>query len=107
MIGFGLRPPTPRRLFDYADPAGEPVEAAASNINPYLVDALDVLVGTRRRPLCDVPPIVFGSMANDGGHLLLGDDERTELLALEPDAEPWLRRFVGAVVPWALSTSRC
>ena len=35
-------------------------------------------------------------MANDGGFLLLNDDEKRELLAQEPDATPWLRPFMGA-----------
>ncbi len=96
IIGFGRKPSPVRALFDYADPAGEPAFTEAGNINPYLVDAPNVLVASRRQPLCNVPAIAFGSMANDGGHLLLNDDERAELLALEPEAAPWLRRFVGA-----------
>ncbi|WP_405029664.1 type IIL restriction-modification enzyme MmeI, partial [Methylibium sp.] len=63
---------------------------------PYLVDAPDVLLPSRRGPICAVPSIVFGSMANDGGHLLLDDAERTALLASEPQAEHWLRPFLGA-----------
>jgi hypothetical protein len=35
-------------------------------------------------------------MPNDGGHLLLSDDEKRELLAQEPRAEKWIRPFVGA-----------
>ena len=40
--------------------------------------------------------IVFGSMPNDGGHLLLSTQERDELLTKEPKAAPWIRRFLGA-----------
>ncbi|MGH8503800.1 MAG: type IIL restriction-modification enzyme MmeI [Gammaproteobacteria bacterium] len=40
--------------------------------------------------------MVFGSMPNDGGHLLLSDSEKTELLAKEPGAEKWVRPFLGA-----------
>ena len=35
-------------------------------------------------------------MPNEGGHLLLTDEEKVELLAAEPAAKPFLRRFVGA-----------
>jgi hypothetical protein len=96
IIGLGIRPRGRLRLFDYVQPDGEPVESTPKNINPYLVDAVNVLVASRRRPIVDAPPIVFGSMANDGGHLLLDADEHAELLSVEPDAMPWVRRFLGA-----------
>jgi hypothetical protein len=35
-------------------------------------------------------------MPNDGGHLLLDNDEKTDLLNLEPNAAPYLRQFLGA-----------
>ena len=47
-------------------------------------------------PICKVPPIVFGSMPNDGGHLLMDDSEKLGLLAIEPEAEAWIKPFVGA-----------
>ena len=96
VIGFGLRPSATRMLFEYDTIDGEPHVLTAANINPYLVDAPDVLLPSRRSPICAVPPIVFGSMANDGGHLLLDDIERAALLAVEPQAEPWIRPFIGA-----------
>jgi hypothetical protein len=40
--------------------------------------------------------MLFGSMPNDGGHLLLGQYERDELLSKEPQAGKWIRRVLGA-----------
>lgn len=94
--GFGPQDVTPKRLFDYEDLRGEPTERVVSNINPYLVEAADVVVLKRRTPICDVPPVLFGSMPNDGGHLLLSPEERDALLAVEPGAEPYVRRFIGS-----------
>ncbi|HEY3243567.1 MAG TPA: type IIL restriction-modification enzyme MmeI [Phycisphaerae bacterium] len=54
------------------------------------------MVLSRSRPVCDVPEIVFGSMPNNGGHLLLDDDERRELLARQPSARKFIRRLVGS-----------
>lgn len=106
IVGFGLKARVdtvqPKRLFDYldatgeSDPTGVADEIHASQINPYLVDAPQVVLPSRRQPLCQVSPIVFGSMPNDGGHLLLSEDEKTELLAREPKAAPFVRRFLGA-----------
>ena len=104
IVGFGRSPrplagdgPGERvRLFDYADIAGEPHEISVEQINPYLVDAPQVVLPNRREPICAVPEMSFGSMPNDGGHLLLSEEEKAALLAAEPDAEHWLRPFLGA-----------
>ena len=96
VIGFGLRPAATRMIFEYETVDGEPQAVVAANINPYLVDAADVLLPSRRSPISTVPLIVFGSMANDGGHLLLDDAELAALLATEPQAAPWIRPFLGA-----------
>ncbi len=96
IVGFGLQEPEHRRLFEYADVDGAPHERVVAQLNAYLVDAPEVVLPSRREPLCAVPPMVFGSMPNDGGHLLLSDEERNALLAAEPDAAPWIRPFLGA-----------
>lgn len=35
-------------------------------------------------------------MPRDGGHFILSDEEKNELLAREPDAKPYVRSYVGA-----------
>ena len=99
IVGFGvddgklLR----KRLFEYPEIDKAPLEIAAQNINPYLADAPDVVLPKRQQPLVgDAPLINFGSMPNDGGHLLLNDAEKQALLAAEPLAAPWVRPFMGA-----------
>ena len=37
-----------------------------------------------------------GSKPTDGGHLLLTDEEKKELLQLEPTSQKWIRSFLGA-----------
>lgn len=96
IVGFGREDAPRKRLFDYPQVDGPAHELAAVNINPYLADAPDVVLPNRREPLCKVPPMVFGNMPNDGGHLLLSDDEHNALLAEEPQAASWLRPFLGA-----------
>ncbi len=96
IIGFGKTAHPAPQIFDYHDIAGEPQKTSAKHINPYLVDAPDVLISSRRTAICDVPPIVFGSMPNDEGNLLLTDEEKINLLASEPAAEKWIHPFTGA-----------
>ena len=68
----------------------------AAHINAYLAPAPDVFLKKRRKPLAPVPAMAFGSMANDGGHLLLEPEEVSELLISCPEAEKWVRRFYGS-----------
>jgi hypothetical protein len=96
IVGFGMEEVRAHRLFEYDDIKGAAHEVAARNINPYLVDAPSVALPNRREPICNVSPIVFGSMPNDGGGLLLKPEEQEELLVSEPAAAPWIRRFMGA-----------
>lgn len=96
IVGFGMEDVKAPRLFEYDDIKGAAHETAAKNINAYLVDAPSVALPNRREPICNVSPIVWGSMPNDGGGLLLKPEEKAELLAIEPDAAPWIRRFMGA-----------
>lgn len=96
IIGFALHDTKHKIIYDYSDSDGEFHALLANNINPYLVDAPDVVLTSRRSPICLVPEIVFGSMPNDGGNLLLSEEEKQELLRHEPPAHKWLRPFMGA-----------
>jgi type I restriction-modification system DNA methylase subunit len=69
----------------------------AKNINPYLTDATNIIVTGRSKPLSKFPEISFGNMANDGGHLLLSQEEKDTLIKNEPEAEPLIKRLVGAL----------
>jgi hypothetical protein len=51
------------------------------NINAYLIDAPDVYVESRTKPVCDVPKMIYGSKPVDGGFLILSEQERLELIA--------------------------
>ena len=47
------------------------VATEAMNINPYLVDAPDVLVESQGAPLCPVLKMTKGNQPSDGGNLIL------------------------------------
>lgn len=85
-----------KRLFDYETPQSEAHEIQVKNINPYLIDAPDLVISSRSKPICDVPKIVFGNMPNDGGFLLFNNEEKDEFLINEPKANKFIRLFVGS-----------
>ncbi|MBT9538577.1 DNA methyltransferase [Thiobacillus sp.] len=95
IVGFGLRDTAEKTIFEYEDIKGEPHAIQAANINPYLVDAPDVILPSRTTTPQGLPQLIKGSQPTDGGHLILTESEKAELLAIEPAAEKWLRVYIG------------
>ncbi len=96
IIGFGAFDAGGKLIYDH-DSKSEKVSATlARNISPYLVEGSDFCLANRSMPLCAVPEMRFGSMPRDGGHFILTDSEREELLKLEPEAAKFLRPYTGA-----------
>ena len=96
IVGFGAEDPTEKTIYEYEDIKGPPHAVPAKHINAYLVDAPNMLLNKRRTPICAVPEMTNGSKPTDGGNLLMNDDEKASLLAVEPQAAKWIRRFLGA-----------
>jgi hypothetical protein len=96
IVGFGLGEVAEKTIYEYADIKGEPHALPAANINPYLVDAPDVIAEGRMTALCPSKPIVNGSIPADGGNLILEPADRDELIANEPEAARWIRPYLGA-----------
>jgi hypothetical protein len=96
IIGCGLHDQPGKIIYEYEDIAGEPHAVPANNINPYLVDAPDVVLPRRSRPICDVPEIGIGNKPIDDGNYLFTTQEKRAFLKLEPGAAKWFRRWLGA-----------
>jgi hypothetical protein len=96
IIGFGLEDTLNRTIFEYEDIKGEPHAVSVANINPYLVDAPDVVLIRRSTPICDVPEIGIGNKPIDDGNYLFTTEERDEFLKRESKAAKYFRRWLGA-----------
>jgi hypothetical protein len=96
IIGFATFDAPVKRLYDYETPTSEPMEILVQNINPFLVDAENIVIPTRGRPICSVPEIVYGSKPVDGGHLFLTDQEKENFLNNEPGAAKFIRPLISA-----------
>ncbi len=99
IIGFSDRanPVTPR-LWASPDDHGVAVESRPSRINPYLIDAPDVVVQNRREPLDPAAQVmVYGSKPTDGGHLSsISTTEAAAIRDSDPIAARYLRPLLGA-----------
>lgn len=96
IIGFGREDRTDKVIFDYPDIKGEPHAVKVRNINPYLVDAPDLVLSNRETPICDVPEIGIGNKPIDGGHYLFTTEEKEQFIKQEPKAARWFRRWIGS-----------
>ena len=69
----------------------------SKNINAYLIDAPNIFIENRVKPLCDVPKMDFGNMPNDGGYLSnYSKEDKEEICNEYPKAEKLFRRILGA-----------
>ena len=103
IIGLTKREDTPqeKRLFSYDAPTGEPHESRHTTLSPYLFDASGltdprIVVKKTHQPINGLSKLIIGSKPIDGGHYIFKADERAAFLQEEPDAEPYLRPFVGS-----------
>ena len=79
--GDGLK----KRIFN-AD--GKIIEA--KNINGYLLDAPDIFIGNRSKPLCDIPPMKNGNVPLDGDALKIEEEDYPKFKDC-----PWIKQLMG------------
>lgn len=101
IIGFSLMKPKlgfRGQIWDYSDDiAAEKGKClAVKRINPYLVEADNILIENRKKVLSDVPEIHYGSMINDGGSLILDEEEKVSIIKEYPELKPYIKRYLGA-----------
>lgn len=89
---------TTKRLWTYETPRSTPLAQECKNINAYLIDSDNVLIGSRRKPLSpETPLMVSGNKPRDGGHLSdISIEEAEEIKRTDPIAARYLRELIGA-----------
>ena len=91
IIGFSIAPnDKPKLLFSSDRPQ------KVQNINGYLLDAENIFVESRNKPLCDVPEIGIGNKPIDGGNYLFTQQEMLDFVKKEPAAEKWFKPWYGS-----------
>lgn len=76
--------------------SGESVQSV-KNINPYLVDAGNVFIDSRSKPLCAIPNMTTGNRPADGGHLIIEAEDYEAFIKVEPNAVKYIKKLVGSV----------
>lgn len=66
----------------------------AENINGYLLDADNVFIEKRMKPISKVTEISLGGQAIDDGNFIFSIEEKEEFLKAEPQAGPFIRPYM-------------
>ena len=96
IIGFANYEVSEKRIFEYENIKGEPLELKARNINPYLVDANNFIITKNSNPICKVPKLIRGSIPYDNGFLLLDESEASDLKMKYPELTNYIRIYGGS-----------
>lgn len=75
----------------------ENIQKKVNNINAYLIDGSQIVINKRSSPISQLPPINFGNMPNDGGNLLLSEQEKQILIDSNPASIPLIKKFIGSL----------
>lgn len=93
VIILGLRNISSQPKYIFTESVAKPVK----NINPYLLDAPNVVVAERMKPISDFAKMNFGNMANDGGHLLLTTEEKKLFVQKNSESKRFIKKFIGSL----------
>ena len=96
VVGYAHFDKQKKYLFNYADIKGEAEAIQAENINPYLVNAPNLVITNINKPLSNVPSMTKGNQPTDGGNLLLSQEEKDALTNKYPQLSDWIKKLVGA-----------
>lgn len=92
IVGFSVGTGGKNRLLFVEN--GKP--QAVNNISPYLIDAPNIFIESRNKPLCNVPEMTTGNRPADGGNLIIEAEDYDDFIKKEPEAKKYIKKLVGA-----------
>lgn len=96
IVGFDRGEKTKPVLYEYPSLQAAPVPRQVDNINAYLTAGPNIIVTSRPDPLSpELNRVVLGSMAKDGGHLIV-EAEDLPVFEADPVARKYLRPYYGS-----------
>ncbi len=96
IVGFANYDNNNKSIFEYEDIKGEAHEIKAKKINAYLIDAKDILVEKKTKPICNVPGIMKGNYYAKSKGLIIEEEDLNYLVTNEPNAKRWIKLLIGA-----------
>ena len=90
IVGVRHKSNRPKFLFDTNN------VREVKSINAYLVDGSLTIVEKKKEPISNLPKMVYGNMALDGGHLLLSNEEKTNFVEKSIDFVRFIKKTTGS-----------
>lgn len=91
IIGFSNQDNDKKILFSTSNQANE-----VENINGYLVDADNIFIESRTKPISNVPIMGIGNKPIDGGFYLFNKKEMIDFIKKEPNSKKYFRQWYGS-----------
>lgn len=92
VIGVAEKSDAKKRLFNEA----QMNEKKVRSINPYLAEGENLFVTKSHKIPLGYPKAEFGCMPYDNGHLILDEYEKENIINEYPDAEVFIKQFMGS-----------
>ncbi len=90
---IGLRNPSAKEKSLFKEGA----KSIVKNISPYLTSGKNQIVSSRSTTLSSFPKMTYGNKPADGGHLLLNEEEKVDLLLRSKNAINFIKKLTGSV----------
>ena len=91
IVGFSCTPNNNKRKL-YTNERMQLVD----NINAYLLASDNIFIENIKKPLCNVPEMVKGSIPVDGGNLIIEAEDYEEFIQKDPNAKQFIKQYVGS-----------
>lgn len=91
IVGFSAKPNNKEKVIYSLDRY-----QIVKNINAYLIEADNVFIESRNKPICEVPEIGIGNKPIDGGNYLFTKDEMEKFVNAETGSQTCFKRWYGA-----------
>jgi hypothetical protein len=97
IVGGAKRRSLTRRIYTI-EPDSERLNVKiVDNISPYLVSGPDLIVDSQSKPINGLANMLYGNQPRDGGNLCLSPDEVRQVRSNIPEAQEWVRSYLGSV----------
>ena len=97
IIGFAKYDIAKKLLFEYENIKSNPTERIVSHINPYLLEAKDIFILPRTKPLNNRSSMMKGNAAIDDGNFIFNSDTEVEEFKTNyPEQSYLVRKFIGS-----------
>lgn len=90
IVGFSSNYAGIKKLWDE-----EGLVREVNSVNAYLVNAPNLFIKSRSKPLSALPGMVYGNKPAEGGFLIFDEEEKNQML-LERTPQEFIRPFLGA-----------